>query len=157
MLTILKAPHITVLAKHEVQKLGLDLKQDIKISQESLQVLSVGQVKEVQYLTVSWPHAQLYRKKLGLEPKAFHITLSRVDNHDIPKDFTTTKGGYPAFLKIFQELPEAAMDHILADLLVTSWQHGLCLEFLAKFPTSYKALIRLADSRYVVPLRFPPI
>lgn len=101
-------PHMTILAKHEVQKLGLDLdlEKTVKISQESLQILSVGKVKEVEYLTVSWTHAQLYRKKLGLEPKAFHITLSKVDRHDILKDFTTTEGGYPAFTKVFRELPE---------------------------------------------------
>jgi atypical dual specificity phosphatase len=101
-------PHITVLTKHEVQKLHLDLniEQAAKISQESLQILSVGQVKDVEFLTVSWPHAQLYRKKLGLQPKDFHLTLTKTNNHDITKDLTTTKGGYPAFLKIFQELPE---------------------------------------------------
>lgn len=100
--------HITILTKHEVQKLHLDLNNEkgAKISQESLQVLSVGQVKDVEFLTVSWPHAQLYRKKLGLQPKDFHLTLTKADQHDITKDITTTKGGYPAFVKIFQELPE---------------------------------------------------
>jgi hypothetical protein len=141
---VFQVPHITVLAKHEVQKIGLDLNSQIHISQDSLQVLSVGNVKDVEFLTVSWAHAQLYRKKLGLEPKDFHITLTKIDIHDVRKDFTTTKGGYPVFVKIFQELPEAAMDYILADLLTTAWQQELCLEFLAKFP-SYRALIRLAD------------
>lgn len=139
-------PHITILAKHEVQKLQLDLdiQKSASISQESLQILSVGKVKDVEFLTVSWPHAQLYRKKLGLEPKAFHITLTKADSHDICKDLTTTKGGYPAFVKIFQELPEAAMDYILADL-TTAWQQALALEFLHNYPNSYRALIRLAD------------
>jgi len=102
----------------------------------------------MEYLTVSWPHAQLYRKKLSLAPKAFHIMISKTDDHEISKDFTTTKGGYAAFLKIFQELPEAAMDFILADLLTTSWQQDLCVEFLNKFPTSYRAMIRLADNTH---------
>jgi atypical dual specificity phosphatase len=140
-------PHITIITKYEAQKLGLDLKEEVDISQESLQILSQGQVKDVEFLTVSWAHAQLYRKKLGLGPKDFHITLSKVDKHDVCKDFTTTRGGYPAFLKIFQELPETAMDYILADLHVTSWQRELSLEFLVKYPTSYRALIRFADHK----------
>jgi atypical dual specificity phosphatase len=147
----IETPHITVFAAHEVKKLELDvsidfsIRKDVQISQESLQVLSVGQVKDVEYLVVSWPHAQLFRKKLGLEPKAFHITLSKVDRHDVSKDLTTTKGAYPAFVSIFRDLPEESMDYILADLLTTSWQEELCLEFLAKFETSYRACIRLAD------------
>lgn len=143
----IETPHITIFAAHEVKKLKLDLgaKKGIQISQESLQILSVGQVKVVEYLVVSWPHAQIYRKSLGLEPKAFHITLSKNDRHDVSKDLTTTRGGYPAFVSIFRDLPEASMDFILADLLTTSWQEELCLEFLTKFETSYRACIRLAD------------
>ncbi len=138
-------PHITVLTKDETQKHVSDL-NNVQISLESLQILSVGTVKDVEFLTVSWAHAQLYRKKLGLDPKAFHITLSKVDNHEISKDLTTTKGGFPAFLKIFRELPEDAMDYVLADLLTTSWHQELCFEFLSKFPSSYRAMIRLADN-----------
>ncbi len=138
-------PHITVLAKNEIQEHSFDL-GNVHISQESLQILSVGNVKDVEFLTVSWAHAQLYRKKLGLDPKAFHITLSKVDNHQISKDLTTTKGGYTAFLKIFRELPEEAMDYIIADLLTTSWHQELCFEFLKKFPNSYRAMIRVADN-----------
>jgi hypothetical protein len=124
---------------------GLDLKTQNNISQESLQILSLGSSRDVEFLTVSWPHGQLYRKKLGLDPKDFHVTVSKVNNHNISKDVTTTKGGYPVFLKIFQQLPETAMDFILADLLATTWQQDLCLEFLTKFPVSYKAMIRIAD------------
>ena len=141
-------PLITILTKREIQlfHVDLDIEKSAKISQESLQVLSVGQVKvDIEFLTVSWPHAQLYRKKLGLPPKDFHITLTKADNHDTVKDITTTKGGYSAFVKIFRELPEEAMDYILADLLTTSWQQELAMEFLTKFPTSYRALIRVAD------------
>jgi len=105
--------HITIVAKHEAQRLNFDVGAKVDISQESLQILSYGQSKEVEYLTVSWAHAQLFRKKLGLEPKAFHITISKTDKHDICKDFTTTKGGYPAFLESFRALPESAMDFIL--------------------------------------------
>ena len=105
--------HITVIAKHEAQKLSIDVNTKVDISQESLQILSLGHSKGVAYLTVSWAHAQLFRKKLGLEPKDFHITISNIDRHDICKDITTTRGGYPAFLSIFQALPESAMDFIL--------------------------------------------
>jgi hypothetical protein len=84
----------------------LSNQQKAEISQETLQVLTLGHVKEVEFLVVSWPHAQIYRKKLGLEPKDFHVVISKLDRHDIPKDITTTKGGYPAFLKMFQQLPE---------------------------------------------------
>ncbi|KAH8591103.1 hypothetical protein B0O99DRAFT_633140 [Bisporella sp. PMI_857] len=141
-------PHITVIAKHEAQKIGLVLEGRTDLSQESLQILSIGEVKDVQYLTVSWAHAQIFRKKLGLEPKAFHITISKTDIHDVSKDLTTTKGGYQAFVKIFRDLPESSMDYILADLLTTSWQQDLCFEFLEKFPNSYRALIRLADNTH---------
>lgn len=79
----------------------------MEIPQESLHILTLGSVKEVEYLIVSWPHGQIYRKKLGLEPKDFHITLSKVDRHDIRKDVTTTKGGYSALVKMFEELPES--------------------------------------------------
>jgi atypical dual specificity phosphatase len=141
------SPHITIIEKHELQKLGMDplLQMDLSIPQISLQILSVGQVEEVEFLTVSWAHAQLYRRKLCLDPKAFYITLSGADRHDMSKDFTKTKGGYPAFLRIFRELPETAIDFLLADMFTTSWQQELCFEFLAKYPESYKALIRFAD------------
>ena len=34
---------------------------------------------------------------------------------------------------------------------MTSWQQDLCFEFLKKFPTSYRALIRLADHTHDIP------
>jgi hypothetical protein len=93
----------------------LSIQQRADISQETLQILTYSHVNDVEFLVVSWPHAQLYRKKLGLKPKDFHITISKLDRYDIPKDITTTKGGYPAFVKIFQQLPEAGTYPQLAD------------------------------------------
>jgi len=93
--------------------LNFDVEAKVDISLESLQILSLGHSKDVEYLTVCWAHAQLFRKKFGLEPKAFHITISKNDRHDICKDITTTSGGYPAFLRMFRALPESAMDFIL--------------------------------------------
>lgn len=131
-----------------MQEHDIDLRHQTlaSISQDSLQILAVGTCKDVEFLIISWPHGQIYRKKLGLEPKDFHVTLSKVDRHGISKDVTTIKGGFPAFVKMFQQLPETG------NILSSSYEVGKLI--LQQLWTSFWLVLRLLHGSMIYPSNF---
>ncbi|KAK0214755.1 ATP dependent DNA ligase [Armillaria fumosa] len=68
--------HITVLTKDELRRIGGN--------------------KSVYFVVIIWAAGQQLRKRLGLQPKDFHITLTRTDSHEIDKSiYSLLHGQFP--------------------------------------------------------------
>lgn len=80
--------HITLLSKEELRNLPPDSDAaSLKADTTQLFDLGVGAnlKTSVLFVVVIWVHGQQIRKRLGLPPKQFHITLSGTDVHNIDK------------------------------------------------------------------------
>ncbi|KAL9931295.1 hypothetical protein V8E36_009805 [Tilletia maclaganii] len=146
--------HITLLTKAEYLGAGRPaIPQDVPLS--SIHILGPGSIggrtistntepDAVQWLVVIWNHGNAFRRKLGLEAKDFHITLTNTDRHDVDKGLPSLQGGPPAMVSLFSQLDEAGMDQVLASR-ATDLHPELSRHMVRANPNSYKALIRLAD------------
>ncbi|KAK0519511.1 hypothetical protein OC842_007429 [Tilletia horrida] len=146
--------HITLLTKAEYISAGHPpIPMDLSLS--GIHILGLGAVggqkvdhtREpgvAQWLVVIWNHGNAFRRKLGLEPKDFHITLTETDLHDVDKGLLSLQGGAQAVTRIFSQLDEAGMDQVLA-ARTTALHPELSRLMVCAHPDSYKALIRLAD------------
>ncbi|KAI0701247.1 ATP dependent DNA ligase [Cerioporus squamosus] len=89
--------HITVLTKDEIRDLvlteGIPPLQDVDT--RHLHVAGVGgSVKHgVFYVVIVWAAGQTLRKCVGLEPKNFHVTLSKRDDHALDKGIDSVLPG----------------------------------------------------------------
>lgn len=100
-------PHITVFTKSEMQQIKHHTSYCESTFADGLQKcdtyyvdLGLGCSDSVYYKVILWYAGNELRKKYGLQEKHFHITLSKNDNHDICKDYTT----------IVQQLPLTERD-----------------------------------------------
>lgn len=80
--------HLTVVSANEVNKNG---DMDFDDSQDDFRILGLGFNKGCYFLVCIYPYGDRYRKKHGLGPKDFHITLGfeSKDVHEIPKNIRT--------------------------------------------------------------------
>lgn len=138
---------INIIEEGEVSN-ELLLDENMHISQEPLQVLSLSEVDEHKLTTVSWPLAQLFRKSLGARPRPLSISLyvSEISNSTI-RDITYTIGGYATFFKTFNRLSKINTNYICADWAYRSllWHKDHVYASLRSYPNSYRALNRVAD------------
>ncbi|KAI0348324.1 hypothetical protein BDW22DRAFT_1341445 [Trametopsis cervina] len=149
--------HITVLSKDEIRDLESkltseqvfqELQRELGSEPPSLHSLGIGghpnqSRPEVLFVVIIWAKGQQLRKKLGLPPKHFHITLSQQDAHGIDKGIDS----------LFRYVSTHSSPELLDDLVVTLFSMGnyaRAKEFSAwlceKTSNSKKGFLRLAGS-----------
>ncbi|KAL5346531.1 hypothetical protein ACLOAV_008802 [Pseudogymnoascus australis] len=100
---------------------------------------------DIAFIVVIWVSGQQFRKRLGLPPKDFHITVSANDDHDTDKSITCLRAGE-------FDVQNASLE-CLDYLTFTLHNAGRYLdakaysqEILLKDPESSKGWLRLADA-----------
>ncbi|OBT64262.1 hypothetical protein VE03_06768 [Pseudogymnoascus sp. 23342-1-I1] len=102
---------------------------------------------DIAFIVIIWVSGQQIRKRLGLPPKDFHITVSANDDHNTDKSITCLRAG--AF-----DVENASLE-CLDHLAFTLHNAGRYLdektysqEILLKDPESSKGWLRLADAAF---------
>ncbi|ESK89353.1 dna ligase iii [Moniliophthora roreri MCA 2997] len=151
--SILDAPapyHITVVTKEELRGLSADLVAslytDVDIGRVFVAGLGGSRARGVYFAVVIWAEGQQLRKRLGLPPKHFHITLTSSDNHEMDKGIHVLLPGQ------FPENPSPDfLDHLAFTLHLFSHYtraqlYGTKLALLS--PDSHRGYLRLADAAF---------
>ncbi|KAK0239130.1 hypothetical protein EDD85DRAFT_531875 [Armillaria nabsnona] len=76
--------HITVLTKDELRlqdERSEHRIEDLQADVSRIYSAGIGGNKGVYFVVTIWAAGQQLRKRLGLPPKDFHITLTRTDDH----------------------------------------------------------------------------
>ncbi|KAI0683418.1 hypothetical protein BC835DRAFT_1470554 [Cytidiella melzeri] len=148
--------HVTFLSKDELRTLSpsitpeqalQQLREAVGDEQPSLHALGVGGHPrgrpEVYFIVVIWAKGQQLRKKLGLPPKDFHITLSKRDAHDVDKGVSS----------LLQDVPSGSSPELLDHLVFTLFAMGdytgakrFSVQLCQSTPASEKGFLRLGDA-----------
>ncbi|KAI0095010.1 ATP dependent DNA ligase [Irpex rosettiformis] len=145
--------HITVVSKNELRTLKSDaqtlhqLQEAIGQEPPLLHALGLGgyplEKPAVFFVVIIWAKGQQLRKRLGLPPKHFHITLSQQDTHDIDKGIDSLLGDPPS------TLPLELLDHLAFTLFAVD-DYARAKEFAVQLcrrtPESEKGFLRLGDA-----------
>ncbi|KFY89508.1 hypothetical protein V498_06432 [Pseudogymnoascus sp. VKM F-4517 (FW-2822)] len=100
---------------------------------------------DIAFIVVIWVSGQQFRKRLGLPPKDFHITVSANDDHDIDKSITCLRAGEFDV----QNASLECLDHLTSTLHNAGRYldaKAYSQEILLKDPESSKGWLRLADA-----------
>lgn len=100
---------------------------------------------DIAFIVIIWVSGQQFRKRLGLPPKDFHITVSVNDDHDIDKSITCLRAGEFDV----QNASLECLDHLTFTLHNDRRYldaKAYSQEILLKDPESSKGWLRLADS-----------
>ncbi|KAG8931749.1 hypothetical protein FRC02_002207 [Tulasnella sp. 418] len=141
--------HITLITKAELRSLS---NFDLKSFKNGLQN-TVGSViylgpggrdskrSEVLFVVIVWNAAQQARKKLGLPPKQFHITLTQNDDHTVDKGIDSLLHPVPSF-------HTGHLDDIAMSLMLER-RHGRAMEVATdlclRLPDSPRGYVRTGD------------
>ncbi|KFX98968.1 hypothetical protein V490_02017 [Pseudogymnoascus sp. VKM F-3557] len=102
---------------------------------------------DVAFIVVIWVSGQQIRKRLGLPPKDFHITISAKDDHGVDKSITCLRAGEFNV----QNASLECLDH-LTFTLHNSGRYidakSYSQDILLKDPESLKGWLRLADATF---------
>lgn len=102
---------------------------------------------DVAFIVIIWVSGQQIRKRLGLPPKDFHITISAKDDHGIDKSVTCLRAGEFDV----QNASLECLDH-LTFTLHNSGRYidakSYSQDILLKDPESFKGWLRLADATF---------
>lgn len=109
--------HITLLTPAEYKRIGKPSIKNVNIPVQHVYVLGLGRKSDrVQWLVVTWNHANKWRKELGLPPREFHITLSTENDWNAAKGVPSLLSGgvdRSTLLQRFLGLGEEGMDHVV--------------------------------------------
>lgn len=141
--------HITIVTKHEMRSLSPEQRQEISFVIPDTQHLFSAGVggrlhTEVYWVVVIWNAGQQIRKRLGLPPKHFHVTISSNNLHEVDKGVVSLfPGQYPS------SPSSVLLDHTTITLH-TFGQHGMALEYGLQLilldPTLAKGFLRAGDT-----------
>ncbi|PPR02339.1 hypothetical protein CVT24_011684 [Panaeolus cyanescens] len=138
--------HITLITKDELRNLDPEQVASLKPDVRYVHSLGLGGLpnSKVYWVVVVWAAGQQARKKLGLPPKDFHITLSANDIHDIDKGVKSLLPG-----QIPTDPDPRLLDHLIFTLhAMGQFQEAseYCSRLLLDDPSSAKGYLRLADA-----------
>ncbi|KAF5351018.1 hypothetical protein D9756_008278 [Leucocoprinus leucothites] len=141
--------HITLITKDELRKLPSATLDRLQHTFDQFDIghifnAGVGGGKGgVFFAVIIWANGQQLRKRLGLSPKHFHITLTTHEDHDMDKSIRSLLFGQPSI-----ETPEF-FDHSSFTSFIFS-QHSEARETALKLMTTYsdslKGFLRFADA-----------
>ena len=144
--------HITVITKDELRQLTADSTEKADELNENAaridtkQIFSLGlggDPKGVCWVVIIWNAGNIFRKKYGLSPKQFHITLSSNDDHSLDKSHHSLREAFP-----MENLDLNLTDHlVLSYNLSEQYDQAFVYarEMCRRFPDSEKGWLRLAD------------
>lgn len=106
-------PHITLLSPAEYKEAGRPDPRSIKIPLAHVYALGEGQSKDGgRWAVVVWNHADVWRRKLGLERKQYHITLSGPNIHDTNRGLRSLQASVESTAGSVKRLGLEGMDHV---------------------------------------------
>ena len=134
--------HVTVITKEELKGIPEGNLTNLQVDPTRLFLAGVGgsRSKEVYFGVVIWAEGQQFRKRLGLPPKNFHITLTSRDNHDMDKGIDSLLPGQ------FPDSPSPDfLDHLVFTLHLfgqyTKSQH-YATHLMNLLPDSHRGYLR---------------
>lgn len=148
--------HITIISKDECRDLhARNVPYTTAFSSvETTSIISLGlgghPRKDVQFVVLIWNSAQAVRKRLGLPPKQFHITLSPHDDHLIDKGISSLLEPWNTILG---RLTARELDHAALALLLEANLHlasETAIKLCSVSADSEKGFIRLADAAFKI-------
>ncbi|KAG7444986.1 uncharacterized protein BT62DRAFT_970179 [Guyanagaster necrorhizus] len=116
--------------------------QDLQADVSRIYSAGIGGNKGVYFVVILWAAGQQLRKRLGLPPKDFHITLTRADNHEMDKNIHS-------LLQYPQSPPSDFLDHLAYTLHIAAdhqMERQCCLQLIQTIPDSHRGFIRLGDA-----------
>ncbi|KAF9055798.1 ATP dependent DNA ligase [Panaeolus papilionaceus] len=138
--------HITLITKDELRSLDPDQVTSLNPDTRYVHALGLGGLpnSEVYWIVVIWAAGQQVRKRLGLPPKDFHITLSAKDVHEVHKGIKSLlPDAFPA------DPDPVLLDHLIFTLHAMG-QYREATDYGSKLVTanvdSPKGFLRLADA-----------
>lgn len=147
--------YVTVITKAELQSLSSDASsilsdavQPNEVDSRHVFSLGVGAKAKigVYFVVIIWAAGQVLRKRLGLPPKQFHITLSASDDHDADKGVDSLLPGE------FPEMPSVdLLDHLAFTLHVEGRYEGarqFATQLCLISPHSERGYLRLGDAAF---------
>ncbi|GLB43541.1 putative ATP dependent DNA ligase [Lyophyllum shimeji] len=138
--------HITLLTKSELKTGPTDRVQKIEVDTRHIHYAGVGGSTSsgVLFVVIIWAAGQQIRKRLGLPPKHFHITLTTHDDHDMDKGIDSL---FP------DQLPSSPAPAFLDHLAYTLHAFGryqqaqdFGKELVLALPDSHRGFLRVADA-----------
>ncbi|PBK69273.1 ATP dependent DNA ligase [Armillaria solidipes] len=139
--------HITVLTKDELRRQDERSEHSIEgLQADVIRIYSagIGGNKGVYFVVTIWAAGQQLRKRLGLPPKDFHITLTRTDNHEIDKSIHSLLHGQ------FPQSPSSDfLDHLAYTLHIAAdhqTERRYCIQLIQTIPGSHRGFLRLGDA-----------
>ncbi|KAK0467007.1 ATP dependent DNA ligase [Desarmillaria tabescens] len=138
--------HITVLTKEELRRQderSEHSKENIQADASRIYSAGIGGNKGVYFVVIIWAAGQQLRKRLGLPPKDFHITLTRTDNHEMDKSIHSLLHGQPP-----QSPSSDFLDHLTYTLHITAdhqTERQYCIQLIHTMPDSHRGFLRLGD------------
>ena len=149
-------PHITLFTKSELRTLldnmaTKDANSVIPAVDISYLIpIGLSTKRDVSFVVVVWNAGQAARKKAGLPPKDFHITLSSVDDHSLDKSILSLPSP-PQYSNFALD----QLDHICYAYEQQS-QYQLVVycatHMILANPASLKGFLRLADASFQLSL-----
>lgn len=142
------AYHITLLSKVELGGVTHDKLKTLETDTRHIYFGGVGgrAASSVVFVVIIWAAGQQLRKKLGLPPKDFHITLSAHDEHDIDKGINSL------FPDQFPLSPSPTfLDHLVYTLhSFKEFQRAqnFCTDLILALPGSHKGFLRMGDAAF---------
>ncbi|KDQ62876.1 hypothetical protein JAAARDRAFT_28848 [Jaapia argillacea MUCL 33604] len=138
--------HITLITKDELRNIPKDTWKKLHIDTAHVYPVGVGThpKAKVAFVVIIWAAGQQARKRLGLPPKQFHITLTTCDVHDIDK-------GIDSILpETFIENPSIdCLDHLSYTLHLSGdyiQARKSAVDLCLSSPASERGFLRLADA-----------
>lgn len=144
--------HITIITKDEIRQLSSDSSTKVndlcenasRIDTKDIFSLGLGgDPKGVCWVVIIWNAGNIFRKRLGLPSKQFHITLSNQDGHTVDKGLYSLCEFYST-----ENLDINTMDHLVLSFnLSDQYDQALIYarEMCLRYPNSEKGWLRLAD------------
>ncbi|KAF9016890.1 ATP dependent DNA ligase [Hymenopellis radicata] len=142
--------HITVLTKAEFQSSPASIREGTLPLLDTSRIYSTGiggnASKGVFFVVIIWVAGQQFRRRLGLPPKEFHITLSHNDDHTLKKGITSL------FYGQFPSAPSPdLLDHVIYTLHLFSnhiEEEKYSIQLVKALPDSHRGFLRLGDAAF---------
>ncbi|ATZ80467.1 dual specificity serine/threonine and tyrosine phosphatase [Bodo saltans virus] len=131
--------HITIITSLEIDNI-----ETIKDNPDNInfEVIGLKMMNDIAFLVVHYPSGDVYRKKLGLKNKDFHITVgfANKDNHNIDKSIKClTKEDITNF-------------SFFNNKTLISKQHEIMLHMYTHFPNNIEVLKKYAEILFAIKL-----
>lgn len=148
-----KPYHITLVSEDELEHLPSTRVKQINSESTNLDTKHVfaagvgGGKNDVLFVVIIWAAGQQFRRRLGLSPKHFHITLTDHNDHEMDKSIRSLLPGQTL------SLAEEFLDHMSFTSFIFSHYadaRDSALKLMVIHPDSQKGFLRYGDASFAV-------